>query len=120
MGGRPTDMETSLKSDGYSRLKLNGRLGGSNEYVKNLSERAAPLLIMGADVAHAGPGSSLKSVASYVSMIDAECTRPFTSLREHATLHEEKLVDLEQVMRQVRRLVSLLPPTAALNGVPHT
>ncbi|KAJ7093222.1 Piwi domain-containing protein [Mycena epipterygia] len=82
-------------------LKINARLGGTNVLVDSpvLQEAASkPFMIMGADVAHPGPGTNRPSIASLVWSHDrygaAYCAT--TCVQEYS--REEIITDLKELV----------------------
>eukprot|EP00966_Prymnesium_polylepis_P336733 7391723-Prymnesium_polylepis.2 len=95
---------SKLKDNTFFKLnarKMNGRLGGQNEYVRDMTDRGT--IVFGADVHHAGGGSSMPSVAAISASMDSECTSFKTKLILQRESREEKLENLDQVVGDLLR-----------------
>ncbi|KAF9261759.1 Piwi-domain-containing protein [Marasmius fiardii PR-910] len=65
-------------------LKINGKLGGVNWFSADNVVRmfeTTRAMVIGADVSHPAPGSTMPSIASMVSSIDSKATRYVASVR---------------------------------------
>ncbi|KZT43887.1 Piwi-domain-containing protein [Sistotremastrum suecicum HHB10207 ss-3] len=81
-------------------LKINAKLGGTNFASLGAASQwmgTAPTMLVGADVSHPGPGSTLPSVSGVVSSMDELATR-YTATTNVQETRVERIVDLAEMM----------------------
>lgn len=89
---------------GNVMLKINVKLGGINSIIQRNKFSSffmdCPAIIFGADVTHAGPGSSLPSIAALVGSMDAHAYRYATSIRAQVS-RAEIIEDLGPMVKEL-------------------
>ncbi|KAL0956200.1 hypothetical protein HGRIS_002357 [Hohenbuehelia grisea] len=81
-------------------IKLNARLGGVNAVVQHAATQffaKAPIMILGADVGHASPGSNRPSVTSLVYSHDRHAVQ-YAALSRVQQARQEIIEDLEEMI----------------------
>ncbi|KAG7086247.1 hypothetical protein E1B28_002217 [Marasmius oreades] len=81
-------------------LKINGKLGGVNYYsfdsvIRMLEETNA--MVIGADVSHPAPGSTMPSIAALVSSVDSRATRYVATVKVQQS-RTELIQELDQML----------------------